>query len=82
MNTPEDIVEILIEAVDGADKDYQNPNTPSGVEAYVRQCLLPQLELHQLTVTRSDTPAPTDFVTAVHIAFDRNSRPRLTIEVQ
>lgn len=82
MNILEDIIETLIEVIEATDKDYQDPCIPAGVEAYVRQCLLPQLELHQLTVTRSDAPDSTDYVTAVHIAFDRNSRPRLTIEAQ
>lgn len=94
MIMPEDITETLVKVIQDSDLAYSSPNIPPGMEAYVRKCLLPQLALQGLSVTRlepvvaanneSSTESPTtpDFVTWVHIAFDRNSRPRLLIEVQ
>lgn len=94
MNLPEGIVKDLIEVVRGANAVYEDPAIPLGYEAFVRMCLLPELELHSLSVIRLEPvvaannappiepPTTPDFAVAVHIAFDRNSRPRLTIEMQ
>lgn len=93
MAISEDVIKTLMDVIESADMAYQSPNIPMGMEAYVRQCLVPQLEEHELIVAHLERVGVMDedalealtnhrdFVTAVHIAFDRNSRPRLTVEV-
>lgn len=94
MNIPEDIVKTLIDVMYDATTDHLNPDLPAGRETYMRECFIPQLGYHGLTVVRTEpegaanneppieSPVAPDFAVWVHIAFDRNSRPRLTIEVQ